>query len=102
MTKEKVTKESEVICKASKSLLYNNEEIYVKKRATYFDVTKGTKKVCELINIFMLSLIYSECTPNNTKLYSFWKYNGSAIRKITKTFEKILKTKGLDMNATLK
>ena len=62
----------------------------------------GTE-VCELIGIFMSSLIGNKYNPNNTRLY---RCNGLAVLKNTNgpqseknkiTFQKIFKNKGLDI-----
>ena len=59
--------------------------------------------MCELIGIFMSSLIGNKCNPNNTKLY---RCNGLAVLKNTNgpqseknkiTFQKNFKNKGLDI-----
>ena len=50
----------EAIFNARKSLLYYNDEPWVKKGESNFDVTKGAydgAEVCELIGIFMLPLL---------------------------------------------
>ena len=79
----------------------------LKNKATInFDVTMGSydgAQVCELIGIFMLSLIGNKYNPNNIGLYG---YDGLAASKNTsgpqsektkKTFQKIFKNKGLDI-----
>ena len=54
------SKDIETIYHARKSLLYKEGEPQIKKRSNNFDVTMGSydgAEVCELIGIFMLSLI---------------------------------------------
>ena len=65
-------KDRETIFHARKSLLYNEGEPWIKKQSNSFDVTMGSydgAEVCELIGIFMLSLIGNKYNPNNIGLY---------------------------------
>ena len=53
-------KDIEAIFHVRKSLLYYNDDPWVKKGESNFDVTMGAYdgvEVCELIDIFMLSLL---------------------------------------------
>ena len=74
-TKEDVTiksKDRETIFHSRKSLLYNEGEPLIKKQMTNFGVTMGSYDragVCELIGIFMLSLIGNIYNRNNIGLY---------------------------------
>ena len=99
------SKDRETIFHARKSLLYREGEPWTKKQSNNFDVTMGSYDgagVCELIRIFMLSLIGNKYNPNNIGLY---RDDGLAVfkntwdpqsEKIKKTFQKIFKNKGLD------
>ena len=89
-----------------KSLLYNEGEPWIKKQSNNFDVTMGSydgAEVCELIGIFMLSLIGNKYNPNNIGLYRndglavFKNTSGPQSEKIKKTFQRMFKNKGLDI-----
>ena len=60
-------------------------------------------EVCELIGIFILSLIGNKYNPNNIGLYRddglavFRNTSGPQSEKIKKTFQKMFKNKGLDI-----
>ena len=86
--------------------MHNDGESWIKKQSNNFDVTKGScggAKVCELIRIFMLSLIGDKYNPNNIGLYRadglavFKNTSSPQSEKIKKTFQKIFKSKGLDI-----
>ena len=54
------SKDTETICDPRKSLLHKEREPWIKKQSNNFDVTLGSydgAALCELISIFMLSLI---------------------------------------------
>ena len=100
------SKDRETIFHARKSLLYNEGEPWIKKQSNSFDVTMGSydgAEVCELIGIFMLSLIGNKYNPNNIGLYRddglavFKNTSGPQSEKIKKTFQRMLKNKGLDI-----
>ena len=66
------SKDREAIFHATKSLLYKEGEPWIKKQSNNFSVTMGSYdggEVCELICIFMLSLIGNKYNPNNIGLY---------------------------------
>ena len=66
------SKDRKTIFHARKSLLYKEGEPWIKKQSNNFDVTMGSydgAEVCELIGIFMLSLIGNKYNPNNIGLY---------------------------------
>ena len=66
------SKDRETIFHARKSLLYNDGELWIKKQSNNFDVTMGPydgAEVCEVIYIFMLSLIGNKYNRNNIGLY---------------------------------
>ena len=100
------SKHRETIFHARKSLLYNEGEPWIKKQSINFDVPMGSydgAEVCELISIFMLSLIGNKYNPNNISLYRddglavFKNTNDPQSEKIKKTFKKMFKNKGLDI-----
>ena len=65
------SKDGETIFHARKSLLNKEGEPQIKKQSNNFDVIMGSydgAEVCELIGIFMLSLIGSKHNPNNIGL----------------------------------
>ena len=66
------SKDIDTIFHARKSLLYNNDESWVKKRESNFDVTTSAydgTEVCELIGILMLSLLSKHINKNHIGLY---------------------------------
>ena len=77
------SKDRETIFHARKFLLQYEGKAWIKKQRNNFDVTMGSyngAEVCELICIFMLSLIGSKCNPNNIGLY---RDDGLAVFKNT-------------------
>ena len=86
--------------------MYKQGEPWIKKQSNNFDVTMGSydrAEVCELIRIFMLSLIGNKYNLNNIGLY---RDDGLAVfkntsvlqsEKIKNSFQKIFKNKGLDI-----
>ena len=103
------SKDRETIFHASKSLLYNEGEPWI-KRSNKFDVTirsYNEAEVCEVISFFMLSLIGNKYNLNNIGLYSddelavFKNISGWQSKKKKekkkKTFQKMFKNKGLDI-----
>ena len=92
------SKDRETICHARKFLLCKEGEPWIKKRSNNFDVTMGSydgAEVCELIGIFMLSLIGNKYNPNHIVLYrddglaDFKNTSGPQSEKIKKTFQKM-------------
>ena len=66
------SKYREKIFHARKSLLNKEGEPWIKKKINNFDVTMGSYhgvEVCQLIGMFMLSLISNNSNPNNIGLY---------------------------------
>ena len=107
------SKDRETIFDAGKYLLYKEGEPWIKKRTNHFDVTMGSydgAEVCELIGIFMLSLIGNKYNPNNIRLYRddglavFENTSGPQSEKIKNTFQKMFKNKSLGIitNCNLK
>ena len=96
------SKDKETIFHASKSLLYNEGEPWI-KRSNKFDVTIRSydeAEVWELISFFMLSLIGNKYNPNNIGLYRddelavFKNTSGWQSKKKKKEFfKKCLRTK---------
>ena len=96
----------EAIFQAKKSLLYYNEEPWVKKGKSNFVVTRGAydgAEVCELIGIFMLPLLNKHINKNHIGLH---RDNGPAIlkntsgpeaKKFKKKSQKLFKEKDLDI-----
>ena len=96
----------EAIFQARKSLLYYNEEPWVKKGKSNFVVTRGAydgAEVCELIGIFMLPLLNKHINKNHIGLH---RDNGLAIlkntsgpeaKKFKKKSQKLFKEKDLDI-----
>ena len=71
------SKDRETIFHATKSLLYNEGEPWIKKQSNNFDITMGSydgAEVCELISIFMLSLICNKYNRNNIGLHRDWHF----------------------------
>ena len=88
------SKDREKIFHARKSLLYIEGKPWIKKQSNNFDVAMGSydgAEVCELISIFMLSLIGNIYNRNNIGLY---RDDGLAVFKSRSTpqSEKIKKT----------
>ena len=100
------SRDRETIFHTRKSLLYKQGEPWIKKQSNNFDVTMGSydgAEVCELIGIFILSLIGNKYNLNNIGLYrdgglAVFK-NTSVLQseKIKNSFQKIFKNKGLDI-----
>ena len=65
------SKDRETIFHDRKSLLYNEGEPWIKKQSNNFDVTMESYRgaeVCELIGLFILSLIGNKYNPKNIGL----------------------------------
>ena len=93
------SKDRETIFHAIKSLWYNKGEPWIKNQSNNFDVTMGSydgAEVCELIGVFMLSVIGNKYNPNNIGLH---RDDGLAVFKNTSgpQSEKLFKNKGLDI-----
>ena len=96
------SKDRETIFHARKSLLYNEEEPWIKMQNNNFDVTMGSydgAEVCDLISIFILSLIGNKYNPNNldyTEMTDWQFLKVQAVRnlkKLKRLFKKRLRTK---------
>ena len=87
-------KEKEIIHHSRKSLLFNNNESWMKKGGQLFDVTMGAydgAEVCELVGCYMLSIITRKYNKKDIGLYrddgltTFNNISGSQAEKIKKT-----------------
>ena len=102
-----ITKKAiEAIFHARKSLLYYNDEPWVKKGESNFDVSMSAydgTEICELIAIFMLSLLNKHINKNHTGLcrddsLAILKNTSSPeAEKQKKKFQKLFKEKDLDV-----
>ena len=99
-------KDIEAIFHARKSLLYYNDEPWVKKGESNFDVSMGAydgAEVCELIGIFMLSLLSKHINKNHIGLYRddgfaiLKNTSGPEAEKLKKKLQKLFKEKDLDI-----
>ena len=90
----------------TKSLLCYNDEPWVKKWESNFDVTMGAyngAEVCELIGIFMLSLLSKHINKIHIGLYKddgltiLKNTSGLAAEKLKKKFQKLFKQKDIDI-----
>ena len=64
-------KDRETIFHARKSVLHKEGKPWIKKQSNNFDATMGSydgAEVCELIGIFLLSLIGNKYNPSNIGL----------------------------------
>ena len=89
-----------------KSFLYYNDELWVKKGESNFDVIMGAydrAEVRELISIFMLSLLSKHINKNHIWLYRddglaiLKNTSGPEAEKLKKMFQKLFKEKDLDI-----
>ena len=96
----------EGIFHARKSLLYYNDEPWVKKGESNFDISMGAydgPEVCELIGIFMLSLLSKHINKNHIGLYRddglaiLKNTSGPEAEKLKKKLQKLFKEKDLDI-----
>ena len=65
-------KDFEVIFHARKSVLFHFNQSWIKRDSDTFDVTLGAydgTEICELVGIFMLSLLSKKYSSNNIDLY---------------------------------
>ena len=99
----KVISEDKAIIKhARKSLLFNKQQIWIKKESGLFDVMMGAydaAEVCELVEIFILYQLSRICKKNYIGLYRdnglavFRHTNGPQEEKIKKHFQIIFRKK---------
>lgn len=95
-----------IIKQARQSLLFNNNETWMKKESGLFDVTQGAldgAEICELIGIFSLYELSQTYNKNNIGLYRddglgvFKNISGPEFEKIKKHFQKVFKKHKLDI-----
>ena len=101
----KVSSEDKAIIKyARKSLLFNKQQIWVKKESGLFDVTMGAydgAEFCELVEIFILYQLSRIYNKNNIGLYRddglavLRNRSGPQAEKIKKHFQSIFRTNNL-------
>ena len=101
----------EGIFHARKSLLYYNDEPWVKKGESNFDVSMDAydgAEVCELIGIFMLSLLSKHINKNHIGLYRddglaiLKNTSGPEAEKLKKKFQKLFKDLDIIVQCNLK
>ena len=99
-------KDIEAIFHERTSLLYYNDEPWVKKGESNFDVSMDAydgAEVCELIGIFMLSLLSKHINKNHIGLYRddglaiLKNTSGPEAEKLKKKLQKLFKEKDLDI-----
>ena len=96
----------ETILHARKSLLFNKNEVWVKKDNPGFDVTMGSfdgAEVCELVGLYLLDILRQEFAENKIGLHRddgltcFQDLSGPESQKIKKKLYKIFKKHGLNI-----
>ena len=99
------SKDINVVMHARKSLLFNKDHVWIKKNGGLFDVTMGAydgAEVCELVGLYMLSLIAERC---DKKEFGLYRDDGLGISKnrsgpqnerIKKFIQKTFRDKGLE------
>lgn len=99
-------KQIEIIKHARKSLLFNNNEIWIKKDGKLFDVTMGAydgAEVCELVGCYLLYLLREKFKNNDIGLYRddglavFKNMSGPESEKIKKSIKKVFNNNDLDI-----
>ena len=99
-------KDIEAIFHARKSLLYYNDEPWVKKGESNFDVSMDAydgAEVCELIGIFILPLLSKHINENHIGLYRdeslaiLKNTSDPEAEKLKKKLQKLLKENDLDI-----
>ena len=69
--------DKKIIYHSRKSLLFNQEQTWMKKGSDLFDVSMGAsdgREVCELIGIFLLNLLRRQYDTKNIGLYRYDKH----------------------------
>ena len=83
----------DTIMHSRKSLLFNNNEIWIKKDNPNFDVTMGSfdgAELCEIVGLYLLNILKNEFGRKNIGLYrddglsSFENKSGPELAKIKK------------------
>ena len=99
-------KDIDLIMHARRSLLFNEGEPWVKKQDENFDVTMGAydgAEVCELVGIYLLSLLSEKYNKNDIGLYRddglavFKNVSGPMSEKIKKDFQRIFQENDLEI-----
>ena len=87
-------------------MLFNSNQPWIKRDSDTFDVTMGgydDAEICELVEIFTLSLLSRKFSSNNIGLYRddglsvFRNISGRQAEKYKKTIQNIFKDKGLQI-----
>ena len=95
-----------VIYHSRRSLLFNQEQTWMKKGSDVFDVSMGAyndTEVCELIGIFLLNLLGRQYNTKIIGLYRddglsiFGNCRGPQVGKIKKQQQKVFKNNGFDV-----
>ena len=98
--------EKTIIYHARKSLLYNNEHVWIKKEGGLFDVTMGAfdgAEVCELVGNFLLHQLSTKFNKNDFGLYRddglgvLKNKSGPEAEKIKKEIQKLFKDNHLSI-----
>ena len=98
--------DKKIIYHSRKSLLFNQEQTWMKKGSDLFDVSMDAydgAEVCELIGIFLLNLLGRQYDTKNIGLYRddglsiFKNCSGPQMEKIKKHLQKVFKNNGLDV-----
>jgi hypothetical protein len=94
----------DTIMHARKSLLYKDGDPWMKKEGSIFDVTMGAydgAEVCELVGIYLLSLLSSKCNKEDMGLYRddglavLRNKSGPQSERTKKAFQKVFSDNGL-------
>ena len=90
--------DKKIIHHSRKSLLFNQEQTWMKKGSDLFDVSMGAsdgREVCELIGIFLLNLLRRQYDTKNIGLYRddgfsmFKNCGGPQMEQIKKHLQKV-------------
>ena len=96
----------EIIYHSRKSLLFKNNEPWIKKKSENFDVTMGAydgAEICELVGLFLLSTLSASYPKENIGLYRddglaiFKDINGRTADIIRKQFHALFKRNKLEL-----
>ena len=99
----------DTIMHARKSLLYTDEQPWIKKESGLFDVTMGAydgAETCELVGIYLLSILSTKCNKKNIGLYRddglavFKNMSGPQAEKIKKEFQNVFNENNLQIEIT--
>ena len=91
---------------ARKSLLFDKDNVWLKKDNPEFEVTMGSydgAELCELVRLYLLDLLTKEFVKQNIGLYRddglscFENISGPHSEKMKKKLFKIFKSNGLNM-----